>query len=116
MRFSQIILAAASASFAAAEYIRCGTPNVNATQMAAMDAVVQASDQRVMAAAAVSVGVYVHVVTTTAKQGRYTQAMVNEQIAVMVSFKLSAVFVLMLTAPLERCVQLHGNLVQAPGH
>lgn len=84
MKFSQILLAAASASFAAAKYVRCGTGKPNSSEMAAMDAVVEASDARVMAAAAVNVGVYVHVVTTSAKQGRYSQAMVNEQISVMV--------------------------------
>lgn len=59
MKFSHIILAAASASCAVAKYIRCGTPDVNSTHMAEMNAVVKAADARVMAAAAVSVDVYV---------------------------------------------------------
>ncbi|CZT25776.1 related to Extracellular metalloprotease 1 [Ramularia collo-cygni] len=83
MKFSQIFLAAASASFAIADYVRCGTPQPNSTHVAEMDAIVDSSDARAMAAAAVSVGVYVHVVTTSAKQGRYSQSMINEQISVM---------------------------------
>lgn len=85
MKFSSIVLAAASASCAVAKYVRCGTPEVNSTHMAEMNAVVNAADARVMAAATINVDVYVHVVTTSAKQGRYSQSMVNEQISVMVS-------------------------------
>lgn len=92
MRFSQTIIAAATASFAAAKYIRCGTPNANATHIAEMNAVVDAADARVMAAAAVSVDVYVHVVTTSTKQGQYSQSMVNEQISVMVGCIFRTIF------------------------
>lgn len=83
--------------------------------MAAMDAVVQSSDARVMAAAAVSVDVYVHVVTTSTKQGRYTQAMVNEQISVMVRMEDSHVpFIFILTTAAERRIQQHGSLLHSP--
>jgi hypothetical protein len=81
---SSFFLAAASASLAFADYIRCGAPNVSEVHKAQMDAAVAAAQDSFSAQAA-NVDVYVHVVTTSSKQGRYSQTQINNQIAAMVS-------------------------------
>jgi len=85
MKFSSISLAAIAAGFASAEYHRCAVENPPAAQIAALNEVarVGAANQEISRAAARTIPVYVHVVTTSAKQGRYTQTQINNQIALM---------------------------------
>jgi len=87
MKFSNIFLAATSASLAfALEYTRCGTKDASNAHKAEMNAAVAAAaESDSISAQAISVDTFVHVVTTTAKRGRYTQAQVNQQISVMSS-------------------------------
>jgi hypothetical protein len=79
MKFSIFALAAVLGLSAAQELIRCGTAEPNDTMKAQMnDAFFAAGD--VSRAQAITVKTYVHIVTTSAKAGRYTQAQATEQV------------------------------------
>lgn len=85
MKFTTLSLAAAVASFASAEYHRCAVENPPAERVSELNeaARIGAANQEISRVAARNVPVYVHVVTTTAKKGRYTQTQINNQIATM---------------------------------
>lgn len=87
MRFTTIAIAAAAASFAnaQADYTRCAVGAPAATEAAALNdaARIGAANQEISRLAARNVPVYVHVVTSSSKQGRYSQTMINNQIAAM---------------------------------
>ncbi|KAI5362483.1 Putative peptidase M43, pregnancy-associated plasma-A [Septoria linicola] len=87
MKFTSTILAVSAASLAAAQsnFTRCAVAPPAAAQVAALNdaARVGAANQEISRVMARTVPVYVHVVTTSAKQGRYTQTQINRQIAVM---------------------------------
>lgn len=79
MKYS-LALAAAAASFASAAYTRCGTANPSVQHMAAMNNAIEADNGTFSIQATRNVDTYVHVVTTTAKKGKYSQSMVNQQV------------------------------------
>jgi len=85
MKFTTLSLAAAVASFANAEYHRCAVEQPAEAQVSALAeaARIGAANQEISRIAARNIPVYVHVVTTSAKQGRYSQTMINNQIATM---------------------------------
>lgn len=85
MKFSSFSLAAVAASLASAEYHRCAVESPPAEQITALNEAARlgAAKQEISRVAARNVPVYVHVVSTQAKRSRYTQAQVNNQIAVM---------------------------------
>jgi hypothetical protein len=85
MKFTTLSLAAAAASFANAEYHRCAVEQPAAEQVSALAefARIGAANQEISRVAARNIPVYVHVVTTSAKQGRYSQTQINNQIATM---------------------------------
>jgi hypothetical protein len=85
MKFTTLTLAAAAASFATAKYTRCAVGEPVASEVAALNdaARIGVANQEITRVAARTVPVYVHVVTTSAKQGRYSQSMINNQIAAM---------------------------------
>lgn len=80
---SAFLWAAAVGSSAAQNYTRCATPNLPEAQAGELDALVaeDGSSLASLLAQAASVRTYVHVVTSTSKRGRYTQNMINNQIA-----------------------------------
>ena len=86
MKFSSFSLAAVAASLASAEYHRCAVESPPAEQITALNEAARlgAAKQEISRVAARNVPVYVHVVSTQAKRSRYTQAQVNNQIAVMI--------------------------------
>ena len=85
MKFSSIGLAAIAASFASAEYHRCAVEQPSAEHVSALNeaARIGAAKQEISRVASRNIPVYVHVVTTSAKKGRYTQTQINNQIAAM---------------------------------
>lgn len=87
MKISSFLFAAGAAVFASAQtnYTRCLNEYVAPAAAEELDAVVREANENgrfAAAAAAATIRVYAHVVTTTAKRGRYTQAQINEQIGV----------------------------------
>jgi hypothetical protein len=87
MKFTTLTLAAAAASFANAQskYTRCAVGAPAPAEVTALNeaARIGAANQEISRVAARNIPVYVHVVTTSAKQGRYSQTMINNQIATM---------------------------------
>jgi hypothetical protein len=85
MKFTAITLAAAAASLATAKYTRCAVGHPEESEVAALNeaARIGVANQEISRVAARTVPVYVHVVTTSAKKGRYSQAMITNQIAAM---------------------------------
>ena len=84
MKFSSFTIAAAAAGIADA-YTRCAVEHPEESVVASLNehARIGAANQEISRVAARTVPVYVHVVTTSAKQGRYSQTMINNQIATM---------------------------------
>ncbi|KAI5359025.1 Putative peptidase M43, pregnancy-associated plasma-A [Septoria linicola] len=80
---SSLFALVAAAGLASADLIRCGTSEPNATHKAEMNEAFFAADISRVVAQAVSVNTYVHIVTTSAKSGRYTRAQAEEQMRVM---------------------------------
>lgn len=84
MKFIPLTAAAASLAYAE-EYVRCKTePTAEKISMlneAASNASAASSEALFSIAALRNVDTYVHVVTTSAKAGRYSQAQVNEQVS-----------------------------------
>jgi hypothetical protein len=85
MKFASLALAASAATFVNAEYTRCALekPAADVVAELADAARIGAANQEISRVASRNVPVYVHVVTTSAKQGRYSQTMINNQIATM---------------------------------
>lgn len=87
MKFTTIALAASAASLAAAQsqYTRCALGAPEATHAAALNeaARIGAANLEISRVAARTIPVHVHVVTTSAKKGRYSQTQINNQIATM---------------------------------
>ncbi|EME81334.1 uncharacterized protein MYCFIDRAFT_38651 [Pseudocercospora fijiensis CIRAD86] len=77
MRLSLAILFPFVTIVASQRYVRCGTPKPVQSLLDQLD--VTSANTRVNP----NVATYVHVVTTQAKQGLYSQAQINEQIRVM---------------------------------
>lgn len=84
MKFTTFTLAAAAASLADA-YIRCAIDHPEEAVVNSLNehARIGAANQEISRVAARTVPVYVHVVTTSAKKGKYSQTMINNQIATM---------------------------------
>lgn len=87
MKLTFALWASTAATLATAQtsnFTRCALGAPAAAQVAQLDAAARegAENQYIARFAARNVPVYVHVVTTTAKRGRYTQRMINDQIAV----------------------------------
>ena len=92
MKFTTFTLAAVAATIANAQadadasaYTRCALEAPEASKVAELDeaARVGTANLEVSRLAAPVIPVYVHIVTTSAKQGRYSQTMINNQIATM---------------------------------
>jgi hypothetical protein len=85
MKFTSFTLAAAAAAVATAEYTRCALDEPAESIVAELNeaARIGTANLEVSRQAAASIPVYVHVVTTSAKQGRYSQTQINTQIATM---------------------------------
>jgi hypothetical protein len=85
MKFTSFTLAAAAAVVASAEYHRCAIDEPAPSVISELNeqAKIGTANLEISRAAAASIPVYVHVVTTSAKQGRYSQTMINNQIATM---------------------------------
>ena len=73
MKFTSFTLAAAAAAVATAEYTRCALDEPAESIVAELNeaARIGTANLEVSRQAAASIPVYVHVVTTSAKQGRY---------------------------------------------
>ncbi|KXT18018.1 hypothetical protein AC579_9605 [Pseudocercospora musae] len=81
---TQVLFLLATIGAASAELTRCGTVNPNGTKIAEFnEAINNAGDLRVLAAQAVAVDTYVHIVTSQSKSGQYTRPMAQEQMSVM---------------------------------
>lgn len=89
MKFNNSFLAAAAASIASAQstYTRCALGAPAAEQVAALEAAAAegAANLEISRMAAATIPTYVHVVTSSSKQGRYSQAMIQSQISVRIS-------------------------------
>jgi hypothetical protein len=92
MKFTSFTLAAVAATFANAQaeadettYTRCALEAPEESKISELDeaARIGTANLEVSRVAAPNVPVYVHVVTTSAKAGRYSQTMINNQIAAM---------------------------------
>jgi hypothetical protein len=87
MKFTTVALAATAATFASAaeKYHRCAVEAPAPETVSALNEVerVGIANQEFSRVAARNVPVYVHVVTTTAKKGRYSQTQINNQISTM---------------------------------
>jgi hypothetical protein len=91
MKFTSFTLAAAAAAVATAEYTRCALDEPAESVIAELNeaARVGTANLEVSRQAAASIPVYVHVVTTSAKQGRYQIATMNDAYSGMgISFRL----------------------------
>lgn len=81
MKFSPLAFFLAAASLVAGEeYVRCGTVDPSSAKKADLQTYVDNANITRVAAAAVDVDVYVHVVTTSSKSGQFTQTQVNNQV------------------------------------
>lgn len=80
-----LALAAMAASLVSGKYTRCATPNPSEEHMAVLNAAAEEGANRTLntfsAQAVRNVDTYVHVVTTTAKKGKYSQTMINKQVS-----------------------------------
>jgi hypothetical protein len=87
MKFTTVALAATAATFASAatKYTRCAVEAPAPETISALNEVerIGVANQEFSRVAARNVPVYVHVVTTTAKKGRYSQTQINNQISTM---------------------------------
>ncbi|GIZ45319.1 hypothetical protein CKM354_000849200 [Cercospora kikuchii] len=87
MKFNNSFLAAAAASIASAQstYTRCGLGAPAAEQVAALEAAAAegAANLDISRMAAATIPTYVHVVTSSSKQGRYSAAQIQSQISAM---------------------------------
>jgi len=92
MKFTSFTLAAVAASFVNAQadadetaYTRCALDAPEAAQITELDeaARVGAANLEVSRVAAPTIPVFVHVVTSSTKQGRYSQTQINNQISAM---------------------------------
>lgn len=80
MKFSTILLAAATGFAAARELTRCGTAEPNDALKVELNEAYFSRVAEVSKAENRSVNVYVHVVTSQAKRSQYTKEMVQEQV------------------------------------
>lgn len=84
MKIAIVAFFAAAAGLVAGDYVRCGTTDQSSSKKSVLNAfAANATNGDFRVAATRNVKTYVHVVTTNAKKGQFTQTQVNNQISVM---------------------------------
>lgn len=82
MKFQSMVYAAALGFASASDLHRCGTDEPNARIKEGLENAYAKGVGRIGRASDIVVDTYVHIVTTTAKEGRYMPDQVHEQVCI----------------------------------